>query len=303
MFEWSLTSALFSALVGGVIGFLSGLFGVGGGFLLVPVLNAILGVPMSLAVGSTACYTIGPATVALLSRRPNAGFLELPLILSGGLFSGVWMGTKTIKVLSAAGNVNLLGRAVPVLDLMILLLYAVLMTIISATSLIDALSQTANGNIRRRGLLTSVQLRPMAAIPDLRPGNYSIPLLAWTGMIVGFLSGFLGMSGGLVLIPAAVYLLGLRVHDATAVTIVIVWLVSIQATLMHAINGNVQRSLVVALLTCGTIGAGIGTQVAVKMRSSQLKLGFGLLVLVSALIVFGKLWILWSHSDFEISSH
>ncbi len=296
MFEWSVTSAMFAAIVGGIVGFLSGLFGVGGGFLLVPVLNAILGVPISLAVGSTACYTIGPATVALLSRKPKAGFVELPLILSGGLFVGVWVGTKAITTLSTAANIDVLGHAVPALDLMVLLCYAVLMTFISATSLIDAMSPAANSNVRRRGLLTSVKLRPIAAIPDLRPGSYSIPLLAWTGLIVGFLSGFLGMSGGLVLIPAAIYLLGLRVHDATTITIVIVWLVSIQSTLMHALNGNVQRSLVVALLVCGTIGAGVGTQVAVNLKSSQLKLGFGLLVLVSAMIVFGKLCVLWHDS-------
>ena len=297
MFELTLTSALFAAIVGGGVGFLSGLFGVGGGFLLVPVLNAVLGVPMSIAVGSTACYTIGPATVALLSRKPKAGFIELPLILSGGLFAGVWLGTRTVANLSAAKTIDIGGHSMPALDLMVLLSYAVLMSAISATSLLDALKPTPSGGVRRRGLLTSVQLRPMAKIPDLRPGIYSIPLLAWTGMMVGFLSGFLGMSGGLVLIPAAIYLLGLRVHDATTVTIVIVWIVSIQSTTMHAWNGNVQRSLVVALLVCGTIGAAIGSQVAVKLKSSQLKLGFGLLVLVSALIVFAKLALLWSNSS------
>ena len=87
MFEWTLTSVLIAASVGGAVGFLSGVFGVGGGFLLVPILNAALGIPMSIAVGSTACYTLGPATTAMLARRPVAGFLQLPVILSGGLFA------------------------------------------------------------------------------------------------------------------------------------------------------------------------------------------------------------------------
>ena len=88
MFEWNPSTIFVASAVGGAVGFLSGLFGVGGGFLLVPILNAVLGVPMSIAVGSTACYTLGPATTAMLVRKPRTGFLELPLILSGGLFVG-----------------------------------------------------------------------------------------------------------------------------------------------------------------------------------------------------------------------
>ncbi len=135
---------------------------------------------------------------------------------------------------------------------------------------------------------------PQAEIPEL--GRYSIALLAWTGLAVGFLSGFLGMSGGLVLVPAAIYLLGLRVRDATTVTIVIVWLVSLQSTLMHALHSNVQLPLVFALLICGTIGAQVGSEIGKRARGRRLKTGFGLLVLVAAGIVFAKLWVLWTES-------
>ena len=278
------------------MGFLSGLFGVGGGFLLVPVLNAVIGVPMAIAVGSTACYTLGPATTAMLARNPRAGFLELPLILCGGLLTGVWLGAFSLSGLENVGTVGLLGRQIPVLDLLVLVSYAVLMSGIATLSLSDALIGFRNGTtrIRRRGLLTLLRVRPMAVIPDLRPSVYSIPLLALTGLTVGFLSGFLGMSGGLVLVPAAIYMLGLRPHDATTVTIVIVWLVSLQSTFMHARLGNVRLELVLSLLVCGTIGANVGARLGMKISSSRLKLGFGLLVVVSAGIVFVKLWRLWA---------
>lgn len=289
MLEWNLTTIAFTSLVGGAVGVLSGMFGVGGGFLLVPVLNAVLGVPMQIAVGSTACYTLGPATVAMLSRKPRSGFIELPLILSGGLFVGVWAGAKALSYLATGQTINLLGRKVAAMDLTVLSCYAVLMVVIATLSLVDSRRSVIGLSGLRRGLLTSVQLRPMARIPDLRPGIYSIPLLSWLGLCVGLLSGFLGMSGGLILVPAAIYLLGLRVHDAATVTIAIVWMVSLQSTLMHAMYGNVQRSLVVALLICGTIGAGLGAQIGVRMKSAQLKFGFGLLVAASAAIVITKI--------------
>ncbi|MDG1895327.1 MAG: TSUP family transporter [Fuerstiella sp.] len=296
MFEWNPSTIFVASAVGGAVGFLSGLFGVGGGFLLVPILNAVLGVPMSIAVGSTACYTLGPATTAMLARKPQSGFLELPLILSGGLFVGVWTGMRVLAWLQDSSTMMVLGRALPAVDLMVLLSYSVLMIGIAAMSLLDAFRPQPATGVRRRGILTSMALPPVADIPDLRPGTYSIPLLAWTGLIVGFLSGFLGMSGGLVLVPAAIYLLGLRVHDATTVTIVIVWLVSIQSTFMHTLHNNVSLHLVAALLLCGTIGANIGSQIGMRWHGSRLKLGFGLMVLVAAGIVVAKLCALWIHA-------
>ncbi len=297
MFEWNPSTIFVASAVGGAVGFLSGLFGVGGGFLLVPILNSLLGVPMSIAVGSTACYTLGPATTAMLARKPRSGFLELPLILGGGLFAGVWTGTRVLAWLQDTAAILVLDRALPAVDLIVLLSYAVLMIGIAVMSLMDAFSTQPASGVPRRGLLTSISLPPMAEIPDLRPGVYSIPLLAWTGLIVGFLSGFLGMSGGLVLVPAAVYLLGLRVHDATTVTIVIVWLVSIQSTFMHTLQNNVSLHLVAALLLCGTIGANIGSHVGMRWHGSRLKLGFGLMVLAAAAIVIAKLCALWVNAS------
>lgn len=287
---------IFASLIGGIVGFLSGMFGVGGGFLLVPVLSAALGIPMQIAVGSTACYTLGPATVSMLSRRPRSGFIELPLILSGGLFVGVWGGAKAISLMATGTMITLFGRSVPAVDLLVLTSYAGLMVAIAIMSLVDSRRSASLTPVPRKGLISAVHLWPMAKIPDLRPGIYSIPLLAWMGLCVGLVSGFLGMSGGLLLVPASIYLLGLRVRDAATVTITIVWLVSLQSTLMHALYGNVQRSLVVALLVCGTIGAGIGTQFGEKLKGAQLNFGFGLLVATSAAIVMGKLFVLFAQA-------
>ena len=296
MFEWTLTSVLTAAAIGGFVGFLSGVFGVGGGFLLVPILNATLGIPMPLAVGSTACYTLGPATTAMLVRKPKAGYVELPLILAGGLFAGVWSGTLVLSRLTTAATVEIMGHHVPAVDLMVLSSYAVLMIAIAIMSLRDVLRPARSSSVQRRGLLAFVPLPPIAQIPDLRPGVYSIPLLVWTGLVVGFLSGFLGMSGGLILVPAAIYLLGLRVHDATTVSIVIVWMASLQSTLMHALHANIELELVISLLICGTVGAGLGAQLGMKLKGRQLKLGFAALVLVAAGIVFAKLWSLWNQT-------
>lgn len=292
--EWTIASFAFALTVGGSIGFLSGMFGVGGGFLLVPILNVVLGVPMSLAVGSTACYTLGPATVAVMARRPVWGFLQLPLIVSGGLLAGVYLGANSLNALSGWDGVTVAGRRVPAADLFVLLSYAVLMIGICTLTFRDGLKRSKD-EPGSAGLFGRWLLPPVAQIDDLEPSRHSVPLLAWTGVVIGFLSGFLGMSGGLVLIPACIYLFGLRVRDAGTVTIVIVWLVSAQSTVLHAYHDHIDLRLVVSLLISGTIGAAVGAQFAGGLSASQLKIGFGTLVLLAAVIVLARLSVLWAN--------
>ncbi len=290
MEELHTSTLVLSAIAGGLIGVLSGLFGVGGGFLLVPLLNTILGVPMPIAVGSATCYTLGPATTALLARRPTLGYLELPLILGGGLFAGVFTGTSTLSALQSTGAVNLCGRSIPAVDLAVLTCYSLLMTVIAFVSIRTAMRPPGLLSNRPPGIVSRWRIRPMAVIPDLSPSEYSIPLLALLGFGVGCLSGFLGMSGGLVLIPATVFLLGLKVRDATTVTVVIVWLASCQACVLHSLNGRVNLWLTAALLVTGPIGARLGAEFGMRLQGRQLRFGFGLMVLCAAAIVWVRLW-------------
>lgn len=292
MFEWTTSTILFASAVGAFVGFVSGIFGVGGGFLLVPILNAVLGVPMPIAVGSAACYSLGPATTAMLARKPGAGYFEMTMILGGGLLAGVMSGSWAVGYFGDASAIHLAGASIPAAEFWVLSCYLVLMLVIAGGSLWDVL-RSGKGTIQRRGLLAFAPVPPIARIPDLRPSVYSIPLLALTGLIVGFLSGFLGMSGGLILVPASIYLLGMRAQDATTLTVVMVWVVALQSTFMHAYHVHVHLRLTLSLLICGTIGAAIGSQAGLRLTGRKLKTLFGSLVLLAAAIVAIRLvWLI-----------
>lgn len=295
--DWTGATISIVAVVGGVVGFVSGLFGVGGGFLLVPVVNALLGVPMPIAVGSTASYSLGQATTAMLARRPTSGFVQLPLIIAGGLLGGVFIGTECLHTLESAGHVSLAGRSLPAVDVIVLTGYAMLLAVICCTSSLDAWRHVESGRHHRRGLLAGLMIPPVAQIPDLRPARYSIPVVAMLGVIIGLLSGLLGMSGGLVLIPAAVFLLGLRVHDASTMTIVIVWIVSLQSSAIHALRSNVDLWLVAALLVSGAVGARLGAEIGIRLPARSLKVGFAALVFVALGIVVARMCTLWTQGS------
>ncbi len=236
---------LLISLTGGAIGFLAGMFGVGGGFLLVPILNIVLGIPMELAVGSSACQILGPATTSLLARKIKVRDLAFPLVITGGLFLGVITGTSILEKAKQSATIQLNGQPIIVADL----------------------------------------IPPVATFPNLFEGSLSIPVIAWFGLGLGLISGLLGISGGILLLPMLIFGLGIPTHRAITCSLVIVWIVAFQSTIAHALHGNVSIEIVIALLLGGTIGARLGSDLNSRLKGLQLRQQFGWLLLSVALMI------------------
>lgn len=274
-------SLLTAVVFGCGIGVISGLFGLGGGFLIVPVLSAIYGFRVAL-IGTASCQALGQATTGLLTRRVDWHHLQLPLTISGGLMMGVWFGADLLP--ESDGTGELAGRN------LVLGTYSALLTIVGVFALWDVY-RTRQGRPLPRGWLVTWSLPPYATFPQLRPSRMSIIVLAWFGLVVGFLAGMLGLSAGMIMLPGLIYLIGLRTHQAVAVTLVTVWIVAGQATLIHALNDppRIDLALAVALLAGGTIGAAIGTRLSEKLGGQSLRNGFGWLLLGTAALTLAQL--------------
>lgn len=278
-----------AALTGCGVGFLSGLFGVGGGFLIVPILNILLGISISEAVGAGACQVMGPATTSLLARRIGPSQFRLPLIILGGLSVGVYFGISVLEAAKQQGQILVLGKSVATAELVVLLIYFVVLLSVG----LFALWEVRRDPVKRlfsKGWISDWKIPPYVRIVDFEYSRVSIVVLAWFGLAVGFLSGLLGMSGGLILLPGFIYLLGMKTHQAVLNTLLIVWLVSAQSTVHHAWNGNIDLLLVMSLLVGGTIGARLGSEVSQKTGGRKLRQGFGWLLLAAAGMVGFKLY-------------
>jgi uncharacterized membrane protein YfcA len=129
----------------------------------------------------------------------------------------------------------------------------------------------------------------MGSFHDLDGRSFSIPILTTLGTIVGFLNGGMGMGGAIVLIPSLVSLVGVPLHRAITVSLVLTWLGAIGATYGHASVGRVDLSLVSLLLVGGTIGAKIGSEIGGRLGGERLKAYFALVILVVALVVGARL--------------
>lgn len=275
------------SLAGGLIGFLAGMFGVGGGFLLVPILHIVLGIEMEYAVGASACQVLGPATTSILARKMRFRDLFFPLVISGGLLFGVITGTGILEHAKESAAVSLNGKTIVVVDFVVLVAYFVMLSGLGVFSLRSA--RRSDAELTGNFLKDHFQIPPLAKFPGLFDGKLSIPVIAWLGLGLGFVSGLLGISGGIILLPALIFGLGIPTHRAISCSLVIVWIVAFQSTIAHAWNENISIVVVIALLLGGTVGARLGSDLNARLKGLQLRKQFGWLLLSTAFMIGARL--------------
>lgn len=272
---------------GGLIGFLAGMFGVGGGFLLVPILNIVLGIPMELAVGASACQVLGPATTSLLARKIKLRDLFFPLVITGGLLLGVIAGTSILEHAKDLAEFSLNGTKIIVAEFVVLVIYFLMLLGLGILSLRSA--RRSDAELSGALLKDRLQIPPLVRFPNLFEGSLSIPVIAWFGLGLGLISGLLGISGGILLLPMLIFGLGIPTHRAISCSLVIVWIVAFQSTVAHAWHGNVSIVIVIALLLGGTVGARLGSDLNARLKGLQLRQQFGWLLLSVALMIGARL--------------
>jgi len=278
-----------AAILGLVVGALTGMFGVGGGFLATPLLTALLGVSMPFAVGTGLVQMLG-TTTSTIYRRRNDDLIDfkLAVTLFGGNLMGVSLGTDALIGLQRMGEVSVRGRLVPAADFYTLIAYLVLLASIAAWMLYDT-SRQAPAMDPQRYPFAKLKLPPYTAYPSLGGQRYSIPALAYLGVALGFLTGLLGVGGGVILVPALVYLVGMSPHRATATSLVMVLFSSTIAVVGHTLEGNTRLDLALALLVGGAIGSQLGVTLADRTGGLRLKRYFAWVVVLAAVIVGIKL--------------
>ncbi len=266
--------------IGGVVGFLSGLFGVGGGFLLTPLL-IFSGIPAPVAVASVTGQVVAASTSGALSYYRHGGIdfhLALYLVLSGVI--GAFFGVSTFSALRGAGQ----------LDLVISSGYLIFLGSIGTLLLVEAIGSLIRhraGNSRpaklpgKHNWIHGLPLR----IRFKRSNLYVsvLPVLV-IGLFIGFLGSLLGIGGGFILVPALVYLLRVPGNVVIGTSLLQVLSVMAASTVLHAVNSqSVDIVLALALMVGGVTGAQFGASFGRHLRGEQLRALLGLIVLAVAM--------------------
>ncbi|WP_187430507.1 sulfite exporter TauE/SafE family protein [Roseobacter fucihabitans] len=265
--------------LGGIVGVLSGMFGVGGGFLMTPLLFMI-GIPPAVAVATEANQIVASSFSGVLAhlKRKTVDLKMGTVLLVGGLV-GAGLGVIVFNYLKAQGQV----------DLLVKLCYVVFLGVIGGLMFIESLNAIRNTKagkapVRKKhnwihGLPFKMRFRVSGLYISVIP-----PLLV--GVSVGILAAIMGVGGGFIMVPAMIYLLGMPTKVVVGTSLFQIIFVTAFTTLLHATtNFTVDIVLAVLLLVGGVIGAQIGTRIGVKMKAEQLRIWLAVMVLA----VCGKL--------------
>ncbi|MCA9520913.1 MAG: sulfite exporter TauE/SafE family protein [Myxococcales bacterium] len=304
---------LYLIALGLSIGFLAGLLGVGGGSLMTPMLNILFGVPYNVAVGTDLAQLLGSSTSASV-RHGSFGHIDyrLGFLMAAGSAMGIETGAQLLTVVTKLRAVHLFGRTIPLLDLLLNTFYALLLGWIATMVLRESLRN--RGHEASKAIddplaehfgeeapistvgekLRRLQWGPMIALPASGIAAISIWVVVGIGFFTGILSGFLGIGGGFIRLPALIYLIGCPTLVAVGTDLFEIMLSSAFGAASHAMKGNVDLVLAVVLITGSSIGSVLGASFSRRVKPSRLRTIFAAVSILGVALVLFKLISLFS---------
>jgi uncharacterized membrane protein YfcA len=272
--------------LGGGVGFLSGLFGVGGGFLTTPLL-IFIGIPPAIAVATGANQTLAASVSGTLShwRKGNVDFKMGAVLVVGGLVGSVF-GVWLFKLLGSLGQLEL---TISVLYVVMLGSLGFLMVIESARSWVRQ-RHVAAGSARKLHQHTWLHGLPLKMRFAKSRLYISALMPLGLGVFVGIMSAIMGVGGGFIMVPAMIYLLGMPTIIVVGTSLFQIIFVTTSVTFLQAVqNQTVDLVLALILLVGGVIGAEMGSRVSTRLMGEQLRALLGLLILIVGLKMFTDL--------------
>ena len=260
--------------LGALVGILSGMFGVGGGFLMTPLLFFI-GIPPAVAVATEANQIVASSfSGALAHFKRRAVDLKIGLILLLGGLLGASVGVYIFKILKEIGQVELL----------VTLCYVVFLGIIGSLMFFESLSaitktnsQTKLSKIKRHTWVHRLPLKMRFRTSNLYIS--AIPPFI-IGVLVGILAAVMGVGGGFIMVPAMIYIIGMPTKVVIGTSLFQIIFVTAFTTIMHATqNYTVDAMLAILLILGGVVGAQVGVRLGVKLRAEQLRILLSIIVL------------------------
>lgn len=267
--------------MGAAVGFLSGLFGVGGGFLITPLL-IFYNVPPAIAVATGANQVIASSFSGSLTHLKRGTLdIKLGLVLLAGGIVGSTIGAMVFALLRSIGQ----------LDLFVSLLYVGLLGTVGGLMLVEsinAIRATRGGNaapaLKRPGQHNWIHRLPLKMRFRASKLFVSIIPVLGLGAAIGFLASIMGVGGGFIMVPALIYLLKVPTNVVIGTSLFHITFTAAYTTILHATaNQSVDVVLALLLMVGGVFGAQYGARAGQKLRGEQLRLLLALLVLAVAL--------------------
>jgi len=268
---WQQVGAL--SAMGLALGIVSGLFGVGGGFLSTPLLRVLFGVPYPTAVGSTLVYILGTSAAGCVSHRRRGNVNGKAVACIGlGSVAGVLIGDAILHAMR-----DLFGQHI---TYVMHALYIVLLMVIAWR-----ISRKAPTQPGRNGLLHRLPLGPRVDLGEGPLRGLSVPGLAGLGVCGGMLAGAMGVGGGVLFVPILILAVGFTVHQAVGTSLGVLMIEAVVGVARKGWRGDVDLGIGMSLLIGSSIGAQIGAAISDHLHGRRLRKYFAAVVLLAAVLL------------------
>lgn len=257
--------------LGCAVGVTAGMFSVGGGILITPILVNVIGLPAPVAVGTGLCQMIGVAVASLCkAQRSGLGELKLAAVIALPTWAGVQCGVAFLHALNARGLASSFVNVA-----------FIVMLAISALVMATAPAEPGSAP----GILSTSRLGPVLRLQSVdRVVPYVV--LIPTAVLIGTLGGILGIGGGLLWTPLLTRGVGMRVNTAAVASIGVLMVTSLSGTVNYALAGNVRLDIAMLMLVGASIFAQVGIQIGKSIRPQTLKWAFvGMVIIMDVYLI------------------
>ena len=283
-FTPNLTGVVFYAvlvLLGTVIGLMAGFFGVGGGFLTVPLLNIILGIPYEIAAGSSLCFALGTCASGFL-RQASLHKVDFRAVacIAGGSITGAVAGdiVQDALIHSVAGGERAVFTSI---------MHVLFLVLLSATAVIILKKREAHAAAGSRTVLQRFTLGP--SIDLSHPGLDGVNLIGMiaAGFCIGILTGVMGIGGGVLMVPVLLVFVGLPADKASGTSLGIIFLAALAGVVKKSLSNTPKISLPVtmALLAASVIGVQNGIKLVQNFDTSRFRKYFSVIIFAAIVLI------------------
>ena len=291
--ELSLNIAIGATIIGWVVGMLTGIFGVGGGFLMTPALMIILNIHGPTAVGTDLAAILANSSFSMLKRRGSGTVdVKLGLTIATGSILGVLVGSYFLELLKDAPKLLIFGREQETVQYCLLCMFLVLLAGIAGYMTFDYKRNFGKALDKQVGFFARFKIPPYLHFSSLEQPRLSVVTLPILGFFVGILTGLMGIGGGVLLLPALIYLVGQRANKAVGTSLLLVWISSLVGVIRKSEAGEVSLLLFVFLLVGGLAGILLGTKIGLKLAGHKIRLYFVYVVIAAVLMIGYKLYVM-----------
>ncbi len=280
--------------LGFIIGILSGWFGVGGGFLMTPMLNVVFGIPYNIAVGSDLCQMVATTSAASLKHR-SYGHIDYKLVffMLIGSVAGAELGARLLMKLRKLGSITIRTHSISKMYLWVTAIYIVLLLLVGISMFLESRKARKNSNsevvkTKISQKIQKIHLFPTISLPVSGLESISVWTLIVLGFVVGTASGFLGVGGGFIVTPSLIYLFGIPTSIAIGTGLFQIIFTSGYGAFTHFLKGNVDFLLAASILAGSLAGSQVGAMLCKKIKSRSTRYYFSFVVFAAIAVIIGK---------------